>query len=120
MALIRYSIESDKVSEIPVKYSYLAQIADCRIISIVKKEVRIEMGFLVLSILYMQISKRKELLHQIEKLLITQEEYLFNNPHCDVVIQSRLCLLISTYYQMLFNKHSSNETESQNKNTELS
>lgn len=83
MALIRYSIESDKVSEIPVKYSYLAQIADCRIISIVKKEVRIEMGFLVLSILYMQISKRKELLHQIEKLLITQEEYLFNNPHCD-------------------------------------
>lgn len=71
LEIIRYSIESNNVNDIPAKYFYLKNITNCRIIAKVEKEVRIETSLLIFCILSYIIIKRNDIIKLIEKMLVT-------------------------------------------------
>lgn len=74
LELIRFSFESNDINEIPTKYNYLKNITNCRILTKVDRDTRIETSLLILSILHLIIIKRPDIIKLVEKMLIQQQD----------------------------------------------
>jgi len=108
LAIMECSLHGDFTSLASEKIALLNDYQNSLFISQTDPKIQLDTCIVALSVLSYLVRQRKDLILDVEDLLIRYKEYFFNEKN-DALIKSRMCLFIGYYFEHLFQEKSKKE-----------